>query len=141
MTKPIRVFLSYARDDREPAQKIAAELRRAGFEVWDPELEILPGALWGEQSKQALESSDAFVVLISPEAIQSRTVSAEIGYALGERRFRGRLIPVRMRDTKDAPWILDSLQSVQYESPGKTGRQIIELLRQPANVAETKRRA
>jgi hypothetical protein len=38
------VFFSYARSDRDLVQKIGQELSEAGFEVWDPDQEILPGA-------------------------------------------------------------------------------------------------
>jgi hypothetical protein len=38
------VFFSYARSDRDLVQKIGRELSEAGFEVWDPDQEILPGA-------------------------------------------------------------------------------------------------
>jgi hypothetical protein len=139
--KPSQVFLSYAEIDRNKARKIADELRGSGFQVWDPEREILPGGDWTAELKGALDNSEAIVVLISPEAMQSRWLSYEIAYALGEKRFRGRLIPVFIRPTKRAPWILDSLQPVRYESPSKTGRQIADLLSQPADAPETKRRA
>jgi hypothetical protein len=58
-------------------------------------------------------------------------VSHEIEYALGAKHLRGRLIPVMIRPTKGAPWILDSLQQVRYQNPGKTGRQIVKLLVRP----------
>lgn len=136
-----RVFLSYDRADQEPARKIADHLRGAGFQVWDQEQEILPGADWTSALKKALESAGAVVVLISPEAMESRSVSREIEYALGAKHLRGRLIPVVLRPTKDAPWILQSLQSVRYEGPNKTGQQIVELLSQPVDVPQAKRRA
>lgn len=139
--KSSKVFLSYAASDREPARKIAEHLRGAGFQVWDPELEILPGDDFSVRLKQALETVEAFVVLISPEALESRWISYELGYVLGEKRFRGRLVPVTIRPAKNAPWILNSLPSVQYEGPAKTGKQIADLLSQPADVAETKWRA
>jgi TIR domain len=140
MTKGGKVFLSYARSDRDPAQKIGRELRQAGFEVWDPDTEILPGADWTAELKTALDSAGAVVVLISPEAIASRSVSYEIEYALGAKHLRRRLIPVTIRPTKNAPWILSSLESVEYQGPSKTGRQIIDLLSQPQDASEAKSR-
>lgn len=71
----------------------------------------------------------------------SHSVSREIEYALGAKHLRGRLIPVTIRPTKDAPWILDSLQSVQYQSPRQTGRQIVELLAKAPHAPEAKSRA
>jgi hypothetical protein len=134
------VFLSYARSDRDLVQKIVQELSGAGLQVWDPDEKILPGADWTAELKAALDSASALVVFISPDAIASRSVSYEIEYALGAKHLRGRLIPVMIRPTKNAPWILDSLQSIQYQSPGKTGRQIIELLGQSHDAPEAKSR-
>jgi hypothetical protein len=44
MPQRVRVFLSYARSDRDLVQKIGQELRKAGLEVWDPDQKILSGA-------------------------------------------------------------------------------------------------
>jgi TIR domain-containing protein len=134
------VFLSYARSDRDLVQKIGQELSEAGLEVWDPDQKILPGANWTAELKAALDSAGALVVFISPDAMASRSVSYEIEYALSAKHLRGRVIPVTIRPTKNAPWILDSLQSVRYQSPGKTGRQIVELLGQTHNAPEAKSR-
>jgi hypothetical protein len=136
-----KVFLSYARPDRDPAQKIGHHLRQAGFDIWDPEEEILPGADWSADLKIALDSADAVVVFISPEGMASRSVSYEIQYALGAKHLRRRLIPVVMRPTKDAPWILESLESVTYQNPAKTGRQIADLLSHSHDAEEAKSRA
>ena len=133
-----KIFLSYSGADREAAQKIAVHLREGGLQVWDPEMEILPGSDFTSTLKKALDSVEAVVVLISPEALESRSVSLEIEYALGAKRLRGRLIPVFLRPTKDAPWILQSLQPVRHENPAKTGKQILELLSQPVDVPQAK---
>ena len=132
------VFLSYARSGRDLAQKSGQELSEAGLEVWDPDQEILPGADSTAELKAALESPGALVVFISPDAMASRSVSYEIEYALGAKHLRGRLIPVTIRPTKHAPWILDSLEPVQYQSPGKSGRQIVELLGRSHNAPQAK---
>lgn len=136
--KASSVFLSYARSDRDLVQKIGQQLREAGWDVWDPDERILPGANWTAELKAALDSADALVVFISPEAMASRSVSYEIEYALAAKHLRGRLIPVKIRPTKDAPWILDSLQPVQYQGTDKTSRQIVELLNQPNHGSEAK---
>jgi hypothetical protein len=137
--KGSKVFLSYAHDDREIALKIAVRLRAAGFVAWDPELEILPGANWAAELSAALESAGAMVVLISPQAMASRTVSHQIEYALGAKHLDGHLIPVFVRPTKDAPWILNALPSVEYKDPVKTTNRIIELLGQTSDVPQANR--
>jgi hypothetical protein len=98
-------------------RRLGVSSREAGFEVWDPDTEILPGADWTADLKVALDSAGPLIVFISPEGMASRSVSYEIEYALGARHLRGRLIPVVIRPTKDSPWILDSIGSVKYQSP------------------------
>lgn len=135
------VFLSYAWADREPARKVAQHLSEAGFQIWDPEREILPGANWTSALKKALDTALAVIVFVSPEAMESRSVSREIEYALSAKHLRGRLIPVVLKPTEDAPWILDALQPVPYQGPNKTVQQIARLLSQPGYVPQIKRTA
>jgi hypothetical protein len=124
----MKVFLSYATQDRAPVRKIATILRNAGLDVWDFATDILPGDNWAAKIQSALESSDAMVAFISPEALSSGIVSREIEYALGSKHFSGRLIPVTLKTTKEAPWILDKIQNLRYETPAKTGKRILNLL-------------
>lgn len=141
MDSPVRkVFLSYARADREHAQKLGDRLRQAGLEVWDPEQELLPGSDFAADLEKALSRAEAIVLFVSPEAMESRWVSHEIEYALGAKHLRGRLIPVVVRPTEQMPWILKTLQMIRYEEPGKTSRRIVELLTHPQDTRETKRR-
>ncbi|NGZ99058.1 MAG: hypothetical protein CV089_23605 [Nitrospira sp. WS110] len=133
-----RVFLSYARADRDRAQKLAGRLRESGLDVWDPEQDLLPGSDFTSHLKEALDSADAVVVLVSPDAMESRWVSHEIEYALGAKHLRGRLIPVIVRPTKEVPWILKTFQMIRFEDPGKTSRQIVELLTNPQDAPPKK---
>lgn len=135
---PLKVFLSYARGDKNRVQGIALRLREAGFDVWDPEQDILPGADWLSESKEALATAGALVAFISPESVASRQVSYEIEYALGARHLSRRLIPVLIEPAKNAPWILDKLHPVTYEGSEKTSQKIVNLLSQSVDSVEMK---
>ena len=137
--KNLKIFLSYSRADRDVVQKVADRLRQAELTVWDPDYDLLAGSEWASEPQSALDSAKAMIVFISPDAMASREVSHEIEYALGAKHLRGRLIPVILRQTKEAPWILSSLQPIHYAGPNKTSSQIVELLNQPPNVPQTKR--
>ncbi len=134
------IFLSYADKDRDVALKIADGLRSEGLRVWT-DLEILPGDNWAAELGRALESAQAMVVLLSPEAISSRSVRNDISYALGAKHLSGRLIPVYIRPAKGAPWILDSIQNLNYAGPGKTAKKIVELLAQASDAPKINRTA
>jgi TIR domain len=138
MRKPVKkVFLSYSHLDGKAAREISASLRAAGFEVWDPEREILPGSNFATSLQDALNTADAMVVLLSPAFSESRYAQYEVEFALGTERFSGRLIPVLLRETKGYPWILDELQMIREHNPRAAGRAVARVLGQAVNDPET----
>src|SRR5262245_15505475 len=125
-----KVFLSYARRDDEPARRIRGELEKGGFEVWDPAVKLTPGDNWALAQGKALEEADAMVVLLSSAGIASDHVQREIDYALGQPRFKGRLIPVVVGPVKQIPWILETLQILNIEGdPARGSRRVPEALK------------
>ena len=128
VAKPVKqIFMSYAHADKDVARKLSSLLQKAGYNVWTDE-EVLPGSDWLSDIKRALDTSDAMVVLLSPETPQSRYVQHEIEYALTNERFNGRLIPVMLAATKKFPWILESLQMVQFQNPRQAANEVAEAL-------------
>ena len=67
MKRPLRVFLSYADRDRPLAEVLVRDLNDAGFNVWSDH-EVLPGDNWARKVADALEESEAMVVIVSPAA-------------------------------------------------------------------------
>lgn len=113
----MKVFISYAREDREIAKRLVRQLENAGLEVWD-DSSIMPGDNWAEKVSQALKESQAMVVLVSVAALDSEWVRREIEFALGTKEYRGRLIPVFVGRRDDIPedklpWILRRLHGVE----------------------------
>ena len=115
----MKVFISHAHDERDQAivRRIAEGLRGQGLEVWYDEWEIWPGENFAEKISQALEESQAMVVVLTPNALRSPWVRREVEYALGSESYSGRLIPViagRKEDIPEdqIPWILKRLQMV-----------------------------
>jgi len=126
----MKVFVSYSAEDRKVAKELSSQLAEAGYEPWDRAEALFPGDNWALQNGKALQESDAMVVLISPKSMKSDWVRHEIEYALGSPRFKGRLIPVVVKPTKDMPWILERFPMVQLaQGLPKATRQIIEYLK------------
>jgi hypothetical protein len=111
------IFLSYAHRDAKWARQLAASLKKRGLDVWFDD-EINAGANVWEETGKALSQADAMVVLLSPDAVESTHVQREIDFALTERRFKNRLIPVVVRPTKNIPWILQK-QPIVIARPHK----------------------
>jgi TIR domain len=125
----MKIFLSYARHDRELAGRLAKQLEHKGHKVWDPEKELLPGAEWTVSLRRALADSEAMVLLLSPDAAESRWVTYELEYALSAKHLSGRLIPVLTRPTKNLPWILHELQMIRgSHDVAEISRQIADRL-------------
>ena len=133
----LKVFLSYAERDDKPAQALRTELEKGGFEVWDPAARLTPGDNWALEEGKALKEAEAIVVLLSPAALASDHVKREIDYALGEPRFKDRLIPVVVRPVKEIPWILETLRVVRIDAdPERGSRQVVEALKRIQTAAQ-----
>ena len=82
------IFISYAREDRAQAQRLAQALQQRGWAVWW-DREILPGQTFDREIERALDAARAVVVLWSPHAVASDWVRNEAGAA----QDRGVLVP------------------------------------------------
>lgn len=123
----MKVFLSYAQADRDAARFLAEGLARFGHKVWDPADALFPGDNWALRIGKALQESEAMVVLLSPQAMRSDQVRQDIEYALRSAQYKGRLIPVLVKPTKDIPWILKRFPIVRFRRDrDEASRQVAE---------------
>ena len=76
------VFLSYASEDAEAAERIAAALRAAGVEVWFDKSELRGGDVWDRQIRQQIHDCRLFIALIS-----AHTEARDEGYFRREWRL------------------------------------------------------
>ena len=59
------VFLSYASQDAEAAQRISEALRAAGMEVWLDQSELRGGDAWDQSIRKQMRTCDLFLPVIS----------------------------------------------------------------------------
>jgi hypothetical protein len=75
-----RVFISYARTDRDYVERLARAISEAGFEVWyDRSIET--GSSFSDRIREAIDSSAALIAVLTPESVGSKWVLREISYA------------------------------------------------------------
>jgi hypothetical protein len=91
------VFLSYAREDKDTAHRLAEALETHGWSVWW-DAEIQPGETWDQVIEHELGAAHCVVVLWSKRSISKEWVRVEASEAL-KRRV---LIPVLI-DAVDPP--------------------------------------
>ncbi|MFI5959933.1 Hsp70 family protein, partial [Cryptosporangium sp. NPDC051539] len=103
----VPVFLSYARADADYARGLAEHLEASGIPVWWDQ-ELTTGPSWVQEIERRIDACTAFLVVLTPEALQSRWVRAEIHRASEAGK---EMIPLMLRTT---PMPLQ-LQDAQYE--------------------------
>ena len=87
----IRVFVSYAREDKGPASELISQLtRQSNIHIFTTD-KMSAGENWQSKIKKELSKSDYFLVILSPASINSKWVQFELGAAWGLNKF---IIPV-----------------------------------------------
>jgi WD40 repeat protein len=92
------VFVSYSRSDSELVNRLVERLRERGKDVWvDVEgirdAEVFPSAL-----RRAVEGSDGFVFVISPDSVASPFCEQEVDHAV---ELNKRVVPLAYRFVPD----------------------------------------
>ncbi len=108
--KKQKVFISYSRKDIKFARRLAADLEEAGFDIWWDISDLKGGDDWVRFIPAAIQASQFFVVLLSPDSIQSEWVAKEYSYAL---RLRKRIVPAMIRQC-DVPFALNTINYVDF---------------------------
>src|SRR5438132_5424756 len=124
----MKVFISHADADADLGKRVGDELRASGFQAWDISL-VFPGDNLGTELGKALEESNAMVVLLTPNAVKSPNVTLEIGFALSNMNYKGRVIPVvaappEQLPREEIPWILNRFQMIQLPEADRDGEGI-----------------
>jgi len=104
------IFISYKREDRGCAKKIAEYLISEGYSVWW-DIELLPGDKFADEINMVLKDAKLIVVLWTPESIRSNWVKSEATVGLRNDT----LLPVDLRET-EIPVPFNTLHSLDLTS-------------------------
>jgi hypothetical protein len=67
----INLFVSYGRRDAaEFVDKLAVDLRRAGFTVWRDTVDVRTSFAWDEQTAEAIKKCDAMIAILTPSSVR-----------------------------------------------------------------------
>ena len=91
------VFISYSREDKAIASRIANYLRKHHYTVWIDLDGIVGGDVFPDELGDAIERAFALLVLVSPASDKSQWVSREILYAENQHV---RIIPLKIEPCK-----------------------------------------
>jgi hypothetical protein len=92
-----QVFTSYSRRDTQTVDTIVEKMSQAGISVWLDRSDIKAGKTWRVQIVQAIDTCNAFVLMLSPNSAASDNVRREIDLSFDSERkiFAMMLDPVR----------------------------------------------
>ncbi|HEY7724500.1 MAG TPA: toll/interleukin-1 receptor domain-containing protein [Anaeromyxobacteraceae bacterium] len=116
-----KAFLSHASQDRSFASRLAATLERHGVSVWYSADAVRGSQEWQNEIGRALGSCRWFLLLGTRAACRKPKgkpwwVRREVIYALGNRRYEGRIVPL-LREKADLgrlSWFLPQIQYVDF---------------------------
>jgi TolB-like protein len=122
MTEPAKaVFLSYASQDAEAAQRICDALRAAGIEVWFDQSELRGGDVWDQKIRHQIRDCALFIPIVSANTQARPEGYFRLEWRLADQRThlmgrsRAFLVPVCIDNTSDvdadAP---DSFLAIQW---------------------------
>jgi hypothetical protein len=112
----LRLFVTYAREDRPLVDQLRVGLQRLRHEVWmDNRLSV--GEEWWLEILAEIRRCDAIVVALSPAVLESQASALERDYG---RRLGKVVLPVCVRPVRSdlLPPDLAKLQMVDYSDPG-----------------------
>ncbi len=135
------IFLSYASQDAQAAQRICDALRAAGVEVWFDQSELRGGDAWDQKIRRQIKDCALFVPVVSQNTQARREGYFRLEWKLAEDRThlmaKGTpfVVPVCVDDTKDWDALVpDSFTQVQWtrlpggEASEKFCARVVQLL-------------
>ena len=127
--RPTEVFLSHSDKDRTFATRICDCLVAHGIPVWYSRTSIVGARQWHDEIGSALSRCDTFVVILSPESVESKWVKRELLFALQADRYENRIVPLLYKpcECSKLSWTLPQFELVDFSKNYHSGCQ--DLLR------------
>ena len=122
------VFISYASTDRDFAEKLGSDLRRAGHQVWLDDSDVRVGEPIISAIEKGIQGAEYLILVLSPRSVDSQWVSEEWHAAYWEQIQSGRikLLPVLIQDC-EIPRFLSNKRYADFRTDYNAG--FFELVR------------
>jgi hypothetical protein len=136
-----KIFISYSFSDSDFVQKLSRNLEAHGWKTWIAQRDIHGGESWVDAIGRGLSECKVFMVILSPESVQSQWVRIETNSAI-ELAVKNKLkfIPITICNC-DVPILWRGFQSVSfletYEKGLKNLYETLEIKPPPKSIGET----
>ncbi len=122
MAKYQKIFFSYSRTDGEKyAFQLAADLRKAGCNVWIDQFDIRPGKSWDLEIEKALENATCVLLVVTEKSVASKNTLDEVYYAIDNNK---EVIPVIFENCQ-LPFRLKRLQYIDFTKDYNSGLHLL----------------
>jgi hypothetical protein len=89
-----KVFISYSHKDKPFVQNLTLDLEKMGLDIWVDSSTIKGGEYWGREIQKAIDECSFFIVVLTPDSVESKWVTNELSYALSKGL---RILPIMLR--------------------------------------------
>jgi alpha-glucoside transport system substrate-binding protein len=123
---PRQVFICHAHEDAEFARQLADDLQAAGYRVWMAPDSIEPGEKWLDAIGRGLEESGVFVLLLTPNAVNSNWVKDETNVAISlSNENVARFFVLSVQSTGNVPLMWRQRQYVRFDEDYESGLAVL----------------
>jgi hypothetical protein len=138
-----QVFVSYSRRNKEIVDRIVGEMDRASMDIWIDREDIKAGNSWRVQIVQAIDTCDAFVLMLSAHSAISENVHKEINLAQDSKRKTFVLLLERIQLPSEVRYQLTGLQFIDVEELGyeEAVRRLIETVSEHLSTLKAENKA
>ena len=121
--KPVEIFLSHAHADRKFLNRLVKVLRAHGIQYWYSKAHLIGAQEWHDEIGRALDRCNWFGLVLSPAATESEWGKRELRYALNDKKYSGKIVPmvVRACQHKKLSWTLGAIQFVKFTGDFEEG--------------------
>jgi len=126
---PLEVFLSHSSKDRHLAEQVVGILQEYNIPVFYAPTHLKGAREWLKVVGVALDRCDWFLLLLTPNAVESMWVDRELQYALMQPRYRDRIVPVLCQpcDFKKLSWTLQLFEIIGFPDCELSERQLLRV--------------
>jgi len=107
-----KIFISYSRTDIDFVRKLAEDLEKAGYDVWQDTTDLHGGENFFGEIPKAIRSSRFFIIILTPTSNRSEWVRNELAEAL---RLRKKIIPIKLIPC-EVPFELGRINFVNFST-------------------------
>jgi hypothetical protein len=113
---PKQVFLSHSAKDKQFVSSLAMVLKRHRVPFWYSKTSLQGAQQWHDEIGKALKKCNWFVLVLTPNSVKSQWVKHELMYALNNKRYKKRIVPLLLKPCKFAnlSWTLADFQHIDF---------------------------